>query len=512
MFGYSFSPNRNYDMVAAVDLGSNSFHLIVARVTDGQVQIIDKVREMVRLAAGLNDDKEITEDAEARALACLERFGQRLRELPQGSVRAVGTNTLRAARNGETFRRKAEAALGHPIEVIAGREEARLVYLGVAQGLQSNGERRLVVDIGGGSTEAIVGEDFRTIKRESLHMGCVSMSVKHFPDGKITHQSMRRAIIDARLKLQPTQSAYAQTGWSEAIGSSGTIKSIANIIRENNLSDKGITHEAMLRLGDLMIQSGHINNLDLPGLNEDRRAVIAGGYAVLMGVFEGLHINQMTASKEALREGLIYDLLGRIRHEDARERTAKAIAKRFSVDHEQSLRVRQTALTLLEHISETWQLQGEDPKRMLRWAARLHEVGMAVSHTQYHKHGAYLLENADLSGFSRQDQNILAVLVRGHRRKFPNSAFKNLPAFIQPSAKRLCVILRLAVLLHRNRSQKELPVLALKADGNKLKLKFPKDWIEHNPLTQEDLEQEAAFLKAAGIRLKVKSQKPTISN
>ncbi|MCB1734784.1 MAG: exopolyphosphatase [Gammaproteobacteria bacterium] len=505
MLGFSFTPAQPPDTVAAVDLGSNSFHLIVARVVDGQVQIIDRVREMVRLAAGLDETKLIADDAQERAIACLERFGQRLSDMPRGSVRAVGTNTLRAARNGEQFRRRAQAALGHPIEVIAGREEARLIYLGVAQGLQADDERRLVVDIGGGSTELIVGEGFKTVMRESVHMGCVSTSVKRFSNGEITARDMSRAILDARLELRPIQQAYLNSGWHLAIGSSGSIKSIGSICREAGLSEDGsITLEAMHTIRNHLVEAGHVDKINLPGLSDERRPVFAGGFAVLMGVFEAIGVQRMQVSKEALREGLLYDLLGRIRHEDARERTVNAIAKRFSVDVGQAERVARTAQSHLDRVGTEWGLDPVGDRDILRWAATLHELGLAVSHTQYHKHGGYLLAHADLSGFSRQDQRVLAALVRGHRRKFPLEAFEALPEPLQESARRLCLLLRLAVVLHRERSDRDDVEYALSVEDNKLRLSFPEGWLDERPLTAADLKQEASRVKAAGYRLKFK--------
>lgn len=504
MYGYSFPTQNRPKVVAAIDLGSNSFHMIIARIVDGHVQIIDKAREMVRLAAGLDENRTITPEAEERALACLSRFGQRLKDMPEGSVRAVGTNTLRAAHNGEAFRTKAEQALGHSIEVIAGREEARLVYLGVAQGLQADDRSRLVVDIGGGSTELIVGEGFRTVKRESTHMGCVSMTVRHFANGKITEEAMRRAVLDARLELRPIQYSYRDAGWTLAVGSSGTIKSIGSILKENDITDGTITLDGMKQLRTMLIEAGHMDKLNLKGLSEERRPVFVGGFAVLMGVFIAIGVEEMLVSREALREGLIYDTLGRIGDEDTRERTVKALTKRFGLDKEQARRVRHTAADLLKQVAHDWELEGSEAQKMLIWAARLHELGNAVSHTQYHKHGAYLLANADMSGFSRQDQTVLAALVRGHRRKFPISTFEELPESVRTSAYRLCVLLRLSVLLHRGRSDRKMPYFTLTADKQKLRLQFHDDWLDSHPLSHNDLNEEAERLAPAGFKLRIR--------
>jgi exopolyphosphatase/guanosine-5'-triphosphate,3'-diphosphate pyrophosphatase len=503
MQGDTDKTNNAPEVIAAIDLGSNSFHMIVARVEDGQLQVIDKLREMVRLGAGLTRDKYLTLEAQARALECLERFGQRVRSMPQGSVRAAGTNTLRQARNSDQFLLAAENALGHPIEIIAGREEARLVYLGVAHGLAAGEGNRLVVDIGGGSTEVIVGHEFRTLRRESLHMGCVSMSRAHFPLGHIDMRSMEKARIAARLEVSPVESIYKNLGWNMAVGSSGTIRSIRSVVTAAGWSEEGISVSSMYKLRDALLEAGHIDNLKLEGLSDERRPVFPGGFAVLLGVFEALNIESMQVSDEALREGLLYDLVGRIRHEDARERTVAAIASRYNVDTEHAQRVEDTALDFLGMVHESWDLPMQEFSAMLAWAAQLHELGIAVSHSQYQKHGAYLLANSDLSGFSRQEQSVLAALVRGHRRKLPLDVFKALPDDCERSARRLCILLRLAVLFHRSRDDRPLPPMEIKAGKSKLRITFPEGWLDEHPLTRAELENEAKFLKPAEIKLKI---------
>jgi len=500
MLGYS-APLGTPETVAAVDLGSNSFHMIVARVTDGELQIIDRLREMVRLAAGLNAAKRLNPEASEQALACLERFGQRLRAMPAGTVRAVGTNTLRQMHDGGDFLRAAEAALGHPIEVIAGREEARLVYLGVAHGLAAGSERRLVVDIGGGSTEVIVGEGFTAHERESLYMGCVSMSRAHFADGRITAAAMSGAETAGALELRPVKSEFRHAGWQFAVGSSGTIKAIEAVCLASGWSQQGVSAETLKKLRRALIDAGQIDKLTLPGLAEERREVFPGGVAVLLAVFKALRIEHMMVSDQALREGLLYDMLGRIRHEDVRERTVNALRKRFQADLRQAKRVEITARRLLGQVAQDWDLLGPDHADLLAWAARLHEIGVVVSHSQFHKHGAYLIASSDLSGFSRQEQEVLAALVRSHRRKFPVSVFDQLPAPVHTSAKRLCVLLRLAVLLHRGRSTMARPNPRLSVNGSRLTLRFPGDWLARHPLTRAELEEENQRLDSAGFPL-----------
>ncbi len=497
------APTAEPQTVAAVDLGSNSFHMIVGRLDNGQVQVVDRLREPVRLASGLDERKRLAADAEQRALDCLSRFGQRLRGLPRGAVRAVGTNTLRQLHDGGAFLRAASAALGHPIEVIAGREEARLVYLGVAHGLAAGDEWRLVVDIGGGSTEVIIGQRFEPTDRESLHMGCVSISQRYFNDGRITEQAMDNAMLACRLELRPVKAEFRAERWDTAVGSSGTIKAIGEVVRAAGWSDEGITRASLKKLRRALLGAGHVDKLQLTGLTDDRRPVFPGGVAVLSAVFKALNIERMLVSDLALREGLLYELLGHIRHEeDVRDRTVEALLRRYDIDRGHAARVEGTAAVLLAQAAATgWALDCSEAGELLGWAARLHEIGLAISHSQFQKHGAYILANADLPGFSQQQQAILAALVRGHRRKLPVEVFEALPEPTRDCARRLCVLLRLAVLLHRGRSSAAKCGVRLLADGNSLALSFPAGWLEHRPLTRSELEQEADYLKAGAFAL-----------
>lgn len=487
------------DVYAAVDLGSNSFHLLVARMQNGSMQIIDRHKEMVRLGGGLTEDHYLRDDVAERALACLERMGQRLRGVDPANIRAVGTNTLRQLRPEVRFVERAEIALGQPIEVIAGREEARLVYLGVAHGLAIGEERRLVVDIGGGSTELIVGQGFAPILRESLHMGCVNLSQRFFPNDKITANAMEQAELHGALQLRPVRALFRQAGWTTATGSSGTIKAIAEVVDAEGWSEDGISAAALLRLRDAIIDRGKVSALDFKTLSEQRRPVFAGGVAVLRAVFEHLKIECMRASDQALREGLIYEMVGRHQHEDVRERTVASLSRRFDIDQDQALRVRGSALALLAAVEAPWSLNHPNHALILGWAADLHEIGLAVAHSQYQKHGAYLLRNADLSGFTRQEQDVLAALVLGHRRKFPSDTFLALPRGARNCARRLCVLLRIACLTHRGRSPGDGPRPAVTVTDDALALAFPAGWLDAHPLTRLELEEERERLTAAGV-------------
>ena len=489
------------ETVAAVDLGSNSFHMIVARLDNGQLKVIDRLRETVRLGAGLDNRKRLTPEAQQLALDCLSRFGQRLRALPQGAVRAVGTNTLRQVRDGGEFLRAAEAALGHPIEVIAGREEARLVYLGVAHGLAAGHEHRLVVDIGGGSTELILGQGMKPRQRESLFMGCVSISQKFFPQGRVTQQAMDAAVTACRLEIRPVRTAFEAENWDLAVGSSGTAKAIRNIVQAEGWSERGITRLGLKKLRKALIAAGHVDKVTLQGLNDDRRPVLAGGVAVLSAVFKALNIEQMRVSDLALREGLLYEMLGIIQHHDTRDRTVASLTRRFWLDETQGNRVAATAIALLEQAAEPWGLDDPEHTHVLDWAARLHEIGLLISHSSFHKHGAYILANADMPGFSRQQQAILAALVRGHRRKFPVAEFDLIGNGAREEARRLCVLLRLAVLLHRGRTSGNKPLIRLRVSGDDIEAGFPAGWFDDHPLTQAELQAEADYLHAAGFHL-----------
>lgn len=490
--------------IAAIDLGSNSFHMVVADTSNSHFKIIDRMRHMVRLAAGLGTDNSLDDAAIARAIACLERFGERIRGFESDSVRVVGTNTLRKARNGRTFQAQAEAALGYPIDVIAGREEARLIYLGVSHGLEDESDQRLVIDIGGGSTELILGRHFDPHILDSLHMGCVEMSSAYFPKGTITGEAMQLAELYARQELEPIETLYRGEGWQSVIGASGTNIAIRDVIVASGWSKDGITIESLEQLRDVIVEAEHIDKLDLPTLSDERRAVFPGGVAILLGIFHTLGIEHMRVSSSALREGLLYDLLGRIQHEDVREQSVDNLIDRYGADRGQGHRVFVTAKELWSQIGEAWDIAHADLERLLRWASALHEIGSAVAHSQYHKHGSYLLAHHDMSGFSRGEQRRLAVLVRGHRRKFPVSEFDTIPEPPREQIQRLCVLLRLAVVLHRRRSETQLPDIRIKVDDARIRLRFPKGWLDEHQLTSADLEQEAAYLKVAGYKLKFK--------
>ncbi|MBZ0269211.1 Ppx/GppA family phosphatase, partial [bacterium] len=395
--------------VAAIDLGSNSFHMIVARPEAGKITVLDRLRETVRLASGLDEKHRLTPEARTRALECLQRFGQRVAHLPPGSVRAVGTNTLRRARSAGDFVHQAGEALGHPIQTISGIEEARLIYLGVSQSQGDPAGQRLVLDIGGGSTEIIVG-DSRPRVLDSLYLGCVSVTAAYFGDGKIDKSRWKKARTAVLQEFEPVQGRYAKPRPDEIIGASGTVRAVESVLRGEKWADHGITRKLLRRLRDAMIEAGDASKFTFAGLDADRAPVFAGGVAILLGAFEALDIRSMAVSNGALREGLLVDLLGRFGGDDVRGGTVKSLATRYHTDRRHAERIGATAVAMLHDVGPAWGLDDAEAAHLLEWAARLHEIGLDVAHSHYHRHGQYILAHSDLPGFSREEQAWLATL------------------------------------------------------------------------------------------------------
>ncbi len=490
------------ETVAAIDLGSNSFHMIVARLEEsGTLSVIDRLRENVRLGGGLDKQGNINKAAQERAFECLETFAQRIRDLPQSAVRIAGTNTLRVAENSQSFVHKAEQILNRPIEIIAGREEARLIYLGVAHGLAAKEGKRLVVDIGGGSTELIIGQGMQPLCRESLYTGCVSANKRFFDNGKVTKQNMKAAELDAALTLFPQTTGFKANNWDEAIGCSGTIKAIGKIVHEQGWCLEGISYKSLLKLRSTLIEAKHLDKLILKGLSDNRKPVIAGGLSVLLAVFKTLNIDIMQVSDQSMREGLLYDLVGRITHRDVRDATVESAMSRWGVDIEQANRITLTAEQLCDSACKQWSTDLTQMKPLLKWAAMLHEIGLQVSHHNYHKHGSYILMNADMQGFSRQEQALLAALVLSHRSKFRVDTFNELMKPFVKAGKHMCVLLRIAVLLHRGRTNQSVPDVHIVIDKKNILLQFPKNWLDDHSMTLADLIKETNHLDTAGYRL-----------
>lgn len=486
-----------YSTLAAVDLGSNSFRLQIARIVDDQIYPLDSLRGMVRLAAGLTPDNYIDEDAEKRAMECLSRFGERLRGLPAHAVRAVGTNTFRVAANAHDFLEKAEFALGFPIEVIAGQEEARLIYLGVAHGLPASEERRLVIDIGGGSTEFIIGNRLKPLKLASLYMGCVSYSLRFFPDGKISKANLKQAELAARVELQTIVGEFSRGQWQLAIGSSGTARSLADILEQNGFSESGITLEGLEKLRAYLIKVGDIKRLQLPGLRPDRVQIIPGGFSIMYAAFCELGIDRMIPATGALRQGVLYDLLGRFHHKDMRDVTTQQFMRRYHVDVAQADRVKALGFFLGEKLIEPLGADIESELQYLAWAAKLHEIGISVAHNGYHKHSAYILANADMPGFSKKEQARLSLLVLAHK----GSLSKMQGLLHHPSDIALVFALRTASLFYRSRADVALPKMDAEATPTGFSLYLQAGWLGKNPLTSTALKEEVKEWKTLDVEL-----------
>jgi len=488
-----------YNTLGAVDLGSNSFHLAVGRVVDDQIYPLDSLKETVRLGSGLTPDRQLDSLAQDRALAALKRFAERLAGMPREAVRVVGTNALRVAKNAGPFLRRAESILGFPIEIIPGREEARLIYLGVVHSLPLSSSNRMVVDIGGGSTEFIIGNKLKPKAMESLYMGCVSYTARYFPDGRIDKKGLRQAELAARGQVQTIATRFEKEGWREAVGSSGTARSIAEILLKNGQAERGITDVGLGWLREELLAAGDIRKLSLAGLREDRIPVVAGGVAIMSGIFSELALKRMTVADGALRDGVLWDLLGRVHHRDIRDVTVDQFIRRYHVDQAQSQRV--------GHLAETF-LKGVEGKKedlapvaaFLTWAVKLHEIGISIAQGAYHKHSAYILANADMPGFSKQEQGYLSNLVLAQRGKLSKmgAAFdddKRLAA--------LAFCLRLAVILHRSRRTFKLPKMKVSRTGEGFRLEVESRWLDDHGLVALALEAEREQWDSIGFTFEV---------
>lgn len=488
-------------VIAAVDLGSNSFHMVVAQDQHGQLKVIDRMREMVRLGAGLNASGKLSKESKERAIECLQRFGQRLQEMHADSVRVVGTNTLRVAKNSAEFIQRAEDALGHPIQIISGVEEARLIYQGTVHSITGPEGKWLVADIGGGSTEIIIGKQGEPKLMESVQLGCVALSEKYFASGDLDKKKFKKALVAAKLQLQPIISKVKKLGWEHVVGTAGTIRTISELMREFELSERGITYKGINALIEKLQEAGHIDKVSFQSLSKERKPVFAGGIVVLKAIFEELGIKKMMISDGGLREGLLFDLAGRIHHQDTRDRTVYSLMRRYHVDFNHTENIKSTALHLLKKVSQVRKIDDDIAQQFLTWAAELHEIGLDISHSKYHRHGAYLLDNSDLMGFSWNEQRLLACLVGSHRRKINIEAIEQLPARWQDQAMYMIVILRISILINRDRVPKELPDIKIEEDKGQLNIQFDPSWLEVHPLTGAELEQEQNYLKVLKVKV-----------
>ncbi len=473
--------------IAAVDLGSNSFHLLIGRFVQDHFQVLGREKVRVQLAEGLDANDELSEAAIERGLDVLRLFNERLKEIPAERIRIVATYTLRQARNSRDFLRRARRFLPCPIEVIPGHEEARLIYQGVAHTQQGNAPM-LVIDIGGGSTECIIGEGFHPLRLRSLNIGCVTLSEHYFPQGKVQAKQLKKAELAAGRIIEPIVKSYRQQGWKQALGCSGTIKAISDCLVQLGAERSDITTADLKQLGLSLIEDGEASITRFPHLSAERARVLPGGLAILSALFNALQIEQLQISEAALREGLLYEMEARMQHHDIRERTATSLIERYHVEPDQAARVQAMALTLYQHCKTAWQLSGNKLKPLLNWAASLHEIGTAIDFKGFHRHGAYIVEHTPMPGFNADEQQLVATLIRFQRKRLPEQ-LPTLSLFDEHHQRALILILRLAVLLNLHRSDEEIPV-EFSVQARQLTLTFASDWLDQHPLLESRLEQE----------------------
>jgi exopolyphosphatase/guanosine-5'-triphosphate,3'-diphosphate pyrophosphatase len=471
--------------LAAVDLGSNSFRLEIGQLDHGLIRRSDYLKETVRLGAGLDENRHLTPAAMQQGWDCLARFAERMAGLRRRQVRAVATQTLREARNRDIFLDKAQHILGFPIDVIPGREEARLIYLGVSHLLADSDERRLVVDIGGRSTEMILGQRLQAQEMESWRVGSVTWSMRYFPEGQLTERAFQRAEVAARAVLEEALPSFGKPNWETAYGSSGTVNAVADALQACGWTEGLISRAALDWLLDKLLKAQHIDRIRLEGLKEDRKAVIGGGLSVLRAIFDLLDISEMKPAEGALRHGVLYDLLDRQDDQtDLRSITVEHLVRKFRIDTAQAQRVSQTAGSLLPQIVNSSNLARLS--RKLQWASLLHEIGSHVSHQEYHKHGSYILDHADAPGFDLDELHRLSQLVLGHRGKLR----KMEPWFGDRIFMRQLLALRLAVILCHARRDPDLGGLRLRELDDRVRLDIHPDWSARFPQSMHLIGEE----------------------
>lgn len=482
------------NMLAAIDLGSNSFHMMVARVVDGRLQVVDRLKERVRLAEGMDEFRNLSEEAMQRGLNCLALFAERMQSIHPDAIRITGTYTLRVAHNAQHFIERARQLLGHPIEIISGLEEARLIYQGVSHTQHTQG-RMLVIDIGGGSTELIIGEKYLPMALTSRKMGCVTFTKQFFSNGKLSEKNFNAAIFEALHQLEPILTQFTTLGWRQCLGSSGTIKTVKELLLAHGC-DGQITLAGLEHLKQQMIQQKYVAELNLPELTDDRRPVIAAGVSILIALFQGLGIEQMDYSDGALREGILYEFASRQEQHDTREQTAKGLADMYHIDVLQAHRVKKTTLALFDAVSVDWQLSNEQMRPLVKWAAALHEVGLVINFSAIQRHSSYILQNSDLPGFNQEEQQALASLVRFHRKAIKAYEFSPIPNYEDQAIWRCIRLLRIAVALNHRRLDDLLPHIGIRVIGDTMTLILPNRWCENNKLLMQNLEREQKYMKA----------------
>ena len=488
---------QNGTLLAAVDLGSNSFRLEIGRYDSGHIERVEYLKEVVRQGSGLDEEKNLSLAAMERGWECLARFAERLHGFKKNQVRAVATQTLREARNRDVFLRKAQQILGFAIDVISGHEEARLIYQGVSHLLPQSEERRLVIDIGGRSTEVILGQGYTPIRMESYRLGSVAWSTRYFPRNQFTAPMLRTAVIAAKAVLDEALETFPPSEWHVAYGSSGTMGAVAEILGIHGFPAGMITKPGLDWMTERMLRADNTEDLRLEGLKDDRRPVLAGGISVLHALFELFEMDAILRAEGALRQGALYDLIDRDNDQtDVRERTVRWLADRFTTDKAQAARVSAVATQLFAQVATADPLNGRYSQK-LEWAARLHEIGTHISHADAHRHGAYILDHVDAPGFSLPELHRMSQLVLGQRGKL-----KKLEAELADElfAKQL-MCLRLAVLLCHARKDPDIGALRLQYKSRQFKLTAVPGWAKQFPQSAWLLEEEALAWQKTDWRL-----------
>ncbi|MFD2165747.1 guanosine-5'-triphosphate,3'-diphosphate pyrophosphatase [Thalassotalea euphylliae] len=485
-------------LYAVIDLGSNSFHMLITRLVADGVQIVDKVKRKVRLASGLDEQNNLSQEAMSRGLECLSFFAERLQDIAPENIRIVATATLRIATNGQEFITKANEVLGHQVRLLSGIEEAERIYLGVAH-TSDCGAKKLVLDIGGASTELVIGEHFSIHQASSLNMGCVTFNQRFFEDGHITLQRFERAVADAKSQLLPLLKDYTEFGWQSVLGGSGTMQALAEILMHRKLPAI-VTLPFMHDLKQQAITSGDISNIDIDGLTSDRKPVFVSGLAILIALFESFEISALQLSSGALREGLLYEMLPDMRKVNIRTRTIHSLVERFHIDVAHADRVSQQASHLFDCYAKTWQLN-EQLKQLLISACQLHEVGLLLSYKYHQQHGAYIIQHADLPGFDQTERQLIVTLIKLHKGDIDGALLDKLALVDKEKASQLLAIFRLAVILCRRRQDEVLPEYTTDADKHTIKLCLPSTWLEKHPLIADELLHENDHLATLGLSL-----------
>ncbi|WP_317205352.1 Ppx/GppA phosphatase family protein [Janthinobacterium sp.] len=483
-------------MYAAVDLGSNSFRLHIGKHDGDAIRVLKSVRDPIRLAAGLDANGNLSEAAMQSALACLRNFRAMLAGYELDAVRVVATSAMRVARNGAIFLPLAEQAIGLPIEIISGEEEGRLIYMGVANSLAVPGERRLVLDIGGGSTELILGRGQDIERVESFSIGTVKQSLSFFVGGRVDAPSFEAAILSARSHFEDAAPPYHPQFWKSAYGSSGTIRTIADIIAKNALGDGALSAASLDALKRRFIEFGHVANIDMPGLKADRAGTIVGGLAILIALVRELDIEVITPIEAGLRMGVMWDLYLRSTKRDRREQSVQGYLEKFHVDEGRARRVAENAVAMFNQLKPS----SDALAKCLRWSGLLHEVGMAVSQTGYHKHAAYIVENADLPGFTTREQRIMSKLImaqKGNLRKISD-------ALAEPDFAKAVLALRLAILFMHARIEADISELRLRMKS-RIELDIKRDWVAHHPTVSFWMEKEQEMWDEVGVDFSIRA-------